>query len=76
MTVIIALFNSWKKNRIDYVSGIFIIEAAYVCHLRMTVCVFQNQGNPFLVWKPEGKKPLGRRWCRWEDIYKHGILKK
>jgi hypothetical protein len=23
-----------------------------------------------LVGKPEGKKPLGRLWCRWEDNIK------
>jgi len=23
-----------------------------------------------LVGKPEGKRPLGRRWCRWEDNIK------
>jgi len=21
-----------------------------------------------LLWKPEGKRPLGRPWCQWESI--------
>jgi len=27
----------------------------------------------FLVGKPEGKRPLGRPWCRWEDNIKTGL---
>jgi hypothetical protein len=27
----------------------------------------------FLVWKPEGKKPLGRPRCRWEGNIKMGL---
>jgi len=27
----------------------------------------------FLVSKPERKIPLGRSWCRWEDIVKMGV---
>ena len=26
-----------------------------------------------LVWKPEGKRPLGRPRCRWEDNIKMGL---
>ena len=27
-----------------------------------------------LVWKPEGKRPLGRNWLRWEDKSKMDLL--
>jgi len=27
-----------------------------------------------LVVKPEGQKPLGRHWCRWEENIKMGFL--
>jgi len=27
-----------------------------------------------LVVKPEGKKPLGRQWCRWEENTEMGFL--
>ena len=39
----------------------------------MTVCISMGEGisvHRFLMGKPEGKRPLGRPRCRWEDNIK------
>ena len=38
---------------------------------RLTAVVgLRRDGYRILVGKPEGKRPLGRPWCRWEDNIK------
>jgi hypothetical protein len=37
-------------------------------------CMGEERGvHRFLVGKPEGKRPLGRPRCRWEDIIKRDL---
>ena len=42
--------------------------AGYVVHMGQRLGIFR-----FLVGKPEGKRPLGRPRCRWEDNIKMGL---
>ena len=38
-------------------------------------CIREREGlYRVLVWKPEGRKPLGRVWCRWENYIKMGLV--
>ena len=76
MTVIIDVFNGRKRYELtEYESGIFIIEPAYVIPVGRSVLLvlLHNPVNPVWFGKQKEKRPLERRWCRWEVMCERGF---
>ena len=72
------VIGKWKKlyneelNDLYFPSNIVqVIKSRRIRWAGYITCMGQGRGvYSDLVGKPEGKRPLGRPWCRWEDNIK------
>jgi hypothetical protein len=73
--------RSWSKLHNDELHSLYSSLNIRVIKLRRmrwvghVACMREGRGvNRILVWRSEGKRPLGRPRCRWEDNIKMDLM--